>query len=185
MEHVAGLGDDVLVAGDKGQILVVAGGGGIGRRVLQVDLGRVRARGGRRLAVVAMIDDGADGNARQQAFQSANVIDVVMGDQQRIDFLQPQGMGGIGDAFGTGMVAGDLADFGVAGVNQQRLAIRGDKKCAAATFHVNRDHLQGVVFRDRGRGGKKGGNRKGFQSVAQHFVSQIFFPSLELLRRRR
>src|SRR5947199_10869033 len=90
MEHVTRLGDDMLMLADQLDVMVVARRGGTRGRVLHVDLRRsgIGRSGG--LAVLAMIDESVYRHAGKEAFQSADMIAVIMGGDQIIDLLDPQ-----------------------------------------------------------------------------------------------
>ena len=99
----------------------------------------------------------ADRNQRRQPRCAAEVIDVVVGHQEVVDFLQVRDVGS--DVENPAGVA--LA--GVAGVDEDRFIGGGDDEGGAAAFRVDPVDVQAMV----GGGGEGAGDKEGLQEEGE------------------
>lgn len=102
-----------------------------------------------------MIDEGADRQLRQQRVQTTDVVDVVVGHEQVVNFGDSERCGSRCDAIGarrsrrTRCCSGHPARTAYArrprGIDQQRLAFRRNEEDGRAAFDVHHHNPQ--VFR--------------------------------------
>jgi hypothetical protein len=107
-----------------------------------------------------MVDEGIDRQLCQHRFQAAQMIAVIMGDDQVIELRDAQRRGSGGDAVGIhwrgkGRLAGKVAlaarAWRKAGVDQHRFAFGRAKQYGGAPFGIDRDDPQ--ILRRFGRFG--------------------------------
>ena len=118
-----------------------------------------RGAGARLLAVGAVIDDGADRDRRQQFDRAADMIGVVMADQQIIDPAEPSRLGCGDDPLGAarrgrgGRCAGGGARAAharrPARIDQQRMALRGDVEDRGAALDIDNGDAERIGRRRR------------------------------------
>ena len=91
------------------------------------------------LAIRAVVDEGADGDAGDQLRDAADVIGVVVGDEDVVDAGEAGGVGGGGDAVGVAVVIALPA-----GVDQEGLMGGSDEEGGLAAFHVDEGGGEGL-----------------------------------------
>src|SRR5271167_1747463 len=121
-QDVAGFGDDAFV-GAVGESLLV--GVEVG-----VDVGG-------ELAVGAVIDESADGNFLDELGHPADVVEVIVSDQNIIELRDAGALRGSGDAIGVAALV-----VGPAGVDEKRLSGRGDEEGRLASFNIDEIDLE-------------------------------------------
>ena len=87
----------------------------------------------------AFVADGPDRHEAGEFGRAAEVVDVKMGGDEEVDFLQAGGFGGdLVDAAG-------IADAGIAGVDEDGFAGGGDDEGGAAAFGIDPVNVEGAV----------------------------------------
>lgn len=131
-QDVAGFGDQMVGVGIGDDFLIggVEGGDFVGF-----------------FAVFAVVDEGANGDLLDELSDSADVVVVEVGDEDVVDAGEAEFFRGSSDAVG---VAGFVA--WPAGVDEERLAERGDEEGGLAAFYVDEGGAERF-----GLGGGEGG----------------------------
>ena len=93
-------------------------------------------------AIFAVVDEGADGNTGGELRSAANVIVVVVGDEDEINFAETGVVSGGDDAIGIAIVVA-----GPAGVDEEGLSEGRDEQGGLAAFDVDEINLQGICGR--------------------------------------
>ena len=88
-----------------------------------------------------MIDERAHGNLRHQLGESANVVCMVVGQQQVIDLAHARIFGRGYDAVSIQAVVPCPA-----GIDQQRLPCRGDKERRLTAVHIDEVNLERMAL---------------------------------------
>jgi len=100
-----------------------------------------RLGGFRFFAINAVVDEMVDGNLLYELRHAADVIGMVVGDENVVDLLDASEFGGFVDA--DGVTVGVVAP---AGVDEERLLFRRDEESGLATFDVDEEDLESFLF---------------------------------------
>ena len=89
------------------------------------------------LAQGAVVDEGSYGDAVDELGNAAGVVDVVVGEQDIVEVVQSGIFGGGNDTVG---IASCVA--GPAGVDEERVMVRGDEEGGLAAFYVDDEDFE-------------------------------------------
>ncbi len=93
-----------------------------------------------RLAVRPVINERANRNPGKELWSTANMVSVIVSEQNKINFRDPRFLGG-----GDNSVRVTPGISGPAGIDQQRLAFRSDEESCLPALDVYKVDLQGLA----------------------------------------
>ena len=95
-----------------------------------------------------MVDEAADGDLRGELGDAADVVDVIVGDDEVVDLADASLLAEGDDAVGVAGVGG-----GPAGVDEEAFAGGGDEEGRLTAFDVGEVDLEGAGFLGESEGG--------------------------------